>query len=147
MIPLTRAVSRVAVGLGALAVLPFAAGAALVWVGDAALRGDLAFALSAYAAVVISFIGAIHWGLAFARAGSQSGAFVWGVVPSLVAWAALLVPPRFGLVVEAAALIGCYVVDRVTYPRHGVAAWLPLRRWLTVFATLACALGAARCWT
>ncbi len=68
--------------------------------------------------------------------------FVWGVLPSLVAWAALLLPARSALMLLAAMLVACYVVDQRVYPRLGVAHWLPLRRWLSAVAALACATGA-----
>ena len=129
--------------LGVLAVVPFVAGAAVAWAGDPGLRPFATAALSAYAAVVIAFIGAIHWGLGFAQERPAGRLFVWGVVPSIVAWAALLLPPRTGLAIHAAMLVTCYVVDRVVYPREGVADWLPLRGALTLAATLCCLAGAA----
>lgn len=141
-VPPVRTPASIALGLGALAVVPFVGGAVLVWV-DTAWHPTIAQALSAYAAVVIAFIGALHWGLAFPQAAPAPRLFVWGVVPSLVAWIAVLLPPRFGLVVHAVTLVACYLVDRATYPAEQAAAWLPLRLRLTVVATLCCLVGAA----
>ena len=45
---------------------------------------------------IASFLGAIHWGLAMrgpASPRAQIFPFVWGVVPSLLAWLALLAQP------------------------------------------------------
>jgi hypothetical protein len=134
---------RIAIGLGYLAVLPFVVGALLVWTTDAEWHATISQGLSAYAAVVIAFIGAIHWGLGFAQAEPAPRLFVWGVIPSLVACAAVLAPPRPGLLVHAAMLVVCYLVDRATYPKEHVAMWLPLRAQLTCFATLSCLVGAA----
>lgn len=122
--------------------MPFVVGAVLVWTAAPGWHATVSQALSAYAAVVISFIGAIHWGLAFPQAAPAPRLFVWGVVPSLVACAAVLLAPRIALVVHAAMLVACYLVDRVTYPEQNVAAWLPLRLRLTLFATLSCLVGA-----
>ncbi len=133
----------IALGLGYLAVVPFVAGAALVWIVDRAWHASIAQALSAYAAVVVAFIGALHWGLAFPQSAPAPRLFVWGVVPSLVAWVAVLLPPRIGLVIHAAMLVACYLVDRMTYPQQGVGAWLPLRLRLTIVATASCLVGAA----
>ncbi|MEO8938384.1 MAG: DUF3429 domain-containing protein [Burkholderiaceae bacterium] len=135
--------SPVALGLGYLAVLPFVVGALLVWVAGAGWHATVSQALSAYAAVVISFIGAIHWGFAFPQSTPAPRLFVWGVVPSLVAWVAVLQAPRIGLLIHAAMLVTCYLVDRVAYPRQDAAAWLPLRLRLTLFATVSCLVGAA----
>lgn len=135
---------RIVQALGALAVVPFIAGAILVWTADAGWHATVALALSAYAAVVIAFIGALHWGLRL-RDPSTPGAaprFAWGVVPSIVAWMALLLPPHIGLVIDAAMLVLCFAVDRATYPRDGVAGWLPFRFRLTLVATLCCVAGA-----
>jgi hypothetical protein len=65
------------------------------------------------------------------------------VAPSLVAWAAVLAYPRIGLVVHAAMLAVCYLVDRGVYPKEGVAQWLPLRLRLTVVAIASSVIGAA----
>ena len=134
--------SRVAAGLGHVALVPFVAGAVLVWTIDASLRPAASLALAAYAAVVASFIGAIHWGLGFRQDGAPTSLFGWGVVPSIVAWIAVLVPARDGLVALGLLLSVCYLVDRRVYPREGVAAWLPLRRRLTIPAALCCLAGA-----
>jgi hypothetical protein len=35
-------------------------------------------------------------------------------------------------------LIGCYVMDRRTWPAAGLAPWLPMRLQLTIVASLSC---------
>ena len=141
--PAPHSPSAVAVSLGGLALVPFVAGAALTCFADASWHAPIGRALSAYAAVVVAFIGALHWGFAFTQAAPAPRLFVWGVIPAIVAWGAVLSPPRIGLLVHASMLAVCYLVDRATYPKEGVAAWLPLRRGLTVTATLCCLVGAA----
>ena len=123
--------------------LPFVLGAALMWLVRADAHPYVAGALSGYAAVIISFLGGIHWGLAFAQPRPPVTLFAWGVVPSLVAWLAVVLPPYAGLVVHGAMLVACYLVDRRVYPRHGAAHWLTLRFRLTVVAALSCFVGAA----
>lgn len=133
--------SPVALRLGYAGLLPFVAGALLVWLVDAEAHPYTVLALSAYAGVIVSFLGGIHWGVAF-RDGTP-GLFVWGVVPSLVAWVATVMPADAGLVVHGAMLWICYAVDRRLYPRHGLAHWLVLRFRLSAVAGLACFIGAA----
>jgi len=130
--------------LGAAGLLPFAAGALLVWlVRDEEAHGFVAQALSVYAALIVSFLGGIHWGLAFRHAEPPTPLLVWGVVPALVVWPAVLMPPWSGLVVQGVMLLVCYAVDRRLYPAEGVARWLTLRFRLSAVAALCCFIGAA----
>lgn len=130
--------------LGHAGLLPFVLGALLVWVGLAPdLHAFVTLALSAYAGIIVSFLGGIHWGLAFRHSAPPASLFIWGVVPSLVAWLAVIMPPYAGLVVHGTMLAVCYLVDRRVYPVQGIAHWLTLRFRLSAVASLACFLGAA----
>jgi hypothetical protein len=129
--------------LGYAGLMPFVLGALLVWFVRVDAHPHVVLALSAYAAVIVSFLGGIHWGIAFREAAPPPALFAWGVVPSLVAWVAVLMPPSAGLVIHGAMLWGCYAVDRRVYPRHGMAQWLTLRFRLSAVAGLMCFLGAA----
>ncbi len=133
----------VALRLGYLALLPFVVGAALTWIVRAEAHPHVTAALSAYAAVVVAFLGGIHWGLGFRAAEPNNALFGWGVVPPLVACVAIIMPPNAGLVVHGVMLAACYLVDRKVYPAQGAAAWLTLRFRLSVVASLSCFIGAA----
>lgn len=134
---------QVALRLGYAGLLPFVLGAALVWLVDERAHPYATQGLSAYAAVIVSFLGGIHWGLAARQAQPDAGLLAWGVLPSLLAWVGVMMPPHAGLVVHGAALVACYAVDRRVYPRHGLAAWLTLRFRLSAVAAVCCFLGAA----
>lgn len=128
-------------GIGGL--IPFVGLALLVWFGPAAYRPSTITALLGYGASILSFLGAIHWGLGMgdsSRAGPSL--WIWGVVPSLIAWVALLVTPAIGLGLVAAGLVACLAVDSRVYPRFAMAAWLPLRNILTGVASVCCLAGA-----
>jgi len=131
----------VAARLAYAGLIPFVLGALLVWLVRPDAHPYATLALSAYAATVVSFLGGIHWGIAMRDGGNSS--FAWGVVPALVAWPAVLMPPYAGLVIHGAMLVVCYLVDRKLYPRHGLAAWLTLRFRLSAVAALGCFIGAA----
>ena len=133
----------VALRLGYAGLLPFVLGAALTWIVRPDAHPYVTQGLSAYAAVIVSFLGGIHWGFGFRAQPLDPARFAWGVVPSLVAWVAVLMPAYAGLVVHGAMLIVCYVVDRRVYPLQGAGAWLTLRFRLTAVASLSCFLGAA----
>jgi Protein of unknown function (DUF3429) len=133
--------------LGYGGLIPFAALALLLWVVPVRLQPVVALALVAYGAVIASFLGGVHWGTGFLMGEAAPRLqFVWGVVPSLLGWAAVLLPARAGLPVLALLLAACYAVDRMTYPAIGLGRWLPMRLQLTVVAALSCSLAAIRVW-
>ncbi|MBC7601019.1 MAG: DUF3429 domain-containing protein [Polaromonas sp.] len=131
--------------LGAAGLLPFIAGAAAVWLVGPQDRLPAA-ALLAYAALIASFLGGIHWGLAMRDAPADAAQLLWGVSPSLLGWLAVLLPPRWGLLLAPATLIACYAVDCRIYRRLGLGSWLGLRAALTVVASVCCLLGALAWW-
>ncbi|MEO8057372.1 MAG: DUF3429 domain-containing protein [Burkholderiales bacterium] len=133
----------VAFRLGYLALLPFVLGAALVWIVRADAHPYVAAALSGYAAVVLALIGGIHWGFGFLDENAPPRLFVWGVVPALVAWVAVVMQPYAGLVLHGVMLVVSYLVDRKVYPQHGASRWLSLRFRFSVVASLSCFIGAA----
>ena len=126
-----------------LGLLPFALGAALVWIVRPEVRPHVATAMSVFAAVTLALLGGIHWGLGFRQRVPSPSLFAWGVVPALVACVAALMPASAGLVVHGLMLIVVYLVDRRVYPSQGAGAWLTLRFRLSVIASLCCFLGAA----
>ena len=132
-----------ALRLGNAGLLPFVAGALLVWLVRDDVHTYVALALSAYAAIIVSFLGGIHWGLAMRQAQPPSSGLWWGVVPSLVAWPAAVMRPDSGLVILGVMLLVCYAVDRRLYPAQGAGAWLTLRFRLSAVAALSCFVGAA----
>ncbi len=132
-----------ALRLGYGGLVPFALGALLVWLVREDAHPYVALALAAYAAVIVSFLGGIHWGLAMRHAEPPTRLLVWGVVPPTLAWPAVMMPPSAGLVILGAMLLVCYGVDRRLYAEQGVAHWLTLRFRLSAVASLCCLVGAA----
>ena len=131
--------------LGLAGLLPFMAGAAAVWLVGPQDRLPAA-ALMAYAALIASFLGGIHWGLAMRDSPVDPAQLLWGVSPSLLGWLAVLLPLRWGLLLAPVTLIACYAVDCRIYPRFGLGAWLGLRARLTGVASVSCLLGALAWW-
>jgi hypothetical protein len=129
--------------LGLGGVIPFVGLAAALWVARSGDWSLASWALLGYGATIASFLGAIHWGLAM-RSGSAQPvpSLLWGVVPSLLGWVALLLGHAAGLVLIATLLWVCFVVDRALYPRHHLQAWLPMRLRLTLVASISCLAGA-----
>jgi hypothetical protein len=122
--------------LGYAGLIPPVLLAALVWLVDPDLQAWVAMGLAAYTGLIASFLGGIHWGIAWSlrRNAARPGAahawrahVLWGVTPSLLAWPGLLMPPYAGLVWLALVVLACYGVDRRLYPRAGLQHWLTLR--------------------
>jgi len=132
--------------LGYAGLVPFVLGFLLIWlIGDRDLdqHAFVSLALSAYAALIISFLGGIHWGLSFARGLPGRQPLIWGISATLLAWLGVLMSPYAGLALHGGVLIACYVVDRRVYPQLGASDWLTLRFRLTLVAALSCFLAAA----
>src|SRR6218665_1712569 len=138
-------VNPVASRLAYAGLAPFVIGALLVWLvaDNLGAHAFVTLALSAYAGLVIAFLGGIHWGLAFRQTIPSPQPFVWGVVPTLVAWVAVVMPAYAGLVLHGVMLVVGYLVDRRLYPALGVSSWLTLRFRLSAVAALSCFLAAA----
>lgn len=129
--------------LGYAGLIPFVGGLGALALGGDTLHSTAALALAAYAALIATFLGGIHWGLALLQPVSAAPRFAWAVLPSIVAWGALLLPAPAGLLLLAALLLACYAVDHRVYPAYGLRRWLPLRLRLTGAAVFCCAVGAA----
>ncbi len=138
--------SRLAWALGLAGLLPFLAAAALQWFSPPGWRMLAVSALLTYGAVIVSFLGGIHWGLAMRLTEPPAARLLWGVVPSLLGWLAILLDSPWGHAVLALSLVACFLVDRGTYRALGLSAWLPLRALLTTVATASVVLGGVRYW-
>ena len=140
----TMSAHQIVTRLGYAGLAPFVLLTALMWLVNADLLPFVSIALGGYAAAIVSFLGGVHWGLGFMKGESAPRFhFIWGVIASLLAWLALMMPVYAALPLLGLVLVGCYLVDRQTYPAAGLAQWLPMRLRLTVVATLSCVLGAA----
>lgn len=103
--------------------------------------------LNTYAALILSFVGALHWGLALkdCPAGQEPDglALLWGVVPCMLAWLALMLPPLATGLMLAGGFLLQLAMDWHRLARLGAPAWfLRLRIGLTA-AVVSCLLGAA----
>lgn len=78
-----------------------------------------------YGAVIISFLGAIHWGLEYAEKKPSyprtQFRYGLGVLASVVAWPTLFLPWQFALTGQFAAFVGLYFADS----RATVRGWAP----------------------
>ncbi len=133
-------------GLGGLIPFVALAVAALLDGGRAILWTQ---ALMAYGAIILSFVGALHWAFAMTVDGlsdaERSGRFIWSVMPPLIGWAALIMMAFQPLTAVAMLIVGFwihYLQDRILARRAELPAWyLPLRFGLTTVASLCILVG------
>jgi hypothetical protein len=133
---LTRPAAVTWLGYGGL--LPFIALALLILVdpAHALLWSD---ALVGYGAVILSFVGALHWGFAMMAPGLDASlrrnAFVWSVFPALIAWPAVLLTSTLASLILVGGFLLHLLQDlRLAIPAQLPAWYLPLRKQLTLVA-------------
>ena len=107
---------RLAILLGYAGLIPFISGAIGIWITPPAWRTDVLTALLHYAAVILAFMGAIHWGLAMAREHQDDAAhrqLGLSVLPALLGWLAISsgLPALLALALLISGFIGLYLAD------------------------------------
>jgi len=138
--------------LGYGGLLPFLATASGSWL-DPARAALWQQALLAYGAVILAFVGALHWAFAMAtdaRSGRPTAMmYWWSTAPALTGWVALLLgllPGRgraYGMLLLMVAFLIHYQQDRRLAQLITLPDWyLPLRRRLTTVASI-CLLASA----
>ena len=134
----------VLLGYGGL--LPFI-GLALLILTSVEYRPLLAVALVNYGAVILSFVGALHWGFAMSvqnmSAELRRGRLIWSVIPALVAWLSTLLPVPVGCLLLIVGFVVHFWQDRQLVRAVNLHAWyLPMRFRLTAVASVCLLIGA-----
>lgn len=109
-------VPKAAIVLGVGGLLPFLGLAALTALGPVNWYVYWLTALSHYGAIILTFVGALHWAYALKRGAQGQDAWLqygYSVVPALLAWLSLLFDVWTALRMQAATLLACYAFDMV----------------------------------
>ncbi|TKY88248.1 hypothetical protein EX895_002958 [Sporisorium graminicola] len=162
---MAQAVPRPALLWGSAGVIPYVSTAgASIWLArkehlvslglDKSMDSETASALLLHAqniqvgfgAVMLSFLGAIHWGFEFSKYGGRIGntRYAMGVLPLVLGWPTMLLAPQMALIAQWASFVAVWFIDL----RATSAGWVPkwystYRFWLTfavgtsIIATLA----------
>ena len=135
-----RDIPETPLALGLAGLIPFIALALALALQHPVVFGiDAAFALTAYGATILSFLGGVHWGLALRHPAPdiRRALYVGAMVPPLWAWAGLLVGGAAGLALLAVGLVGHGAVDAARSGRFAAPRWYGrLRLVLTAVATI-----------
>lgn len=84
---------------------------------------------------IISFLGAIHWGLEWAGYGGYQGykRYAIGVVAPAVAWPTMLMPLEYALITQFLAFNFLYFADARATVRGWAPAWYTTYRFVLTF--------------
>jgi hypothetical protein len=144
-----RTVPTAPLVLGGAGLIPFVAltlAVVLGWAPPPAWRPDaFGTALATYGAIIASFLGGIRWGLALREPDKAATPdYVLSVVPSLLAWFALMLPRPLDLAGIGLVVLAWGFVDADLVRRGLAPAWFgPLRLLLSAAAGAALLLAAA----
>lgn len=104
-----------------------------------------------FGAVLLSFLGAIHWGFEFSKYGGELGnrRYVLGLIPVMCAWPTLMLTPQLALISQWGAYVLTWFVDLKATTAGWAPKWYSSYRFgltaavgLSIIATLA---GTVRC--
>ena len=84
---------------------------------------------------ILSFLGAIHWGLEWAGYGGYHGyrRYAIGVLPPAVAWPTLMLPYEWALATQFLAFTMLYFVDSTAATRGWTPSWYSTYRFVLTF--------------
>lgn len=133
------ATQRFAWILGLAGLLPFLSHAVFSWLSPPSELTGVLRSQAHYAAVILTFLGALHWGVTLASPGIVDGRAVtrmlWSVLPSIFAWIVTLYPTRMALPLLWVGLLVAFFVDWLLYRDTPVPPWfMRLRAVLTAGA-------------
>ena len=139
----------IALGLGGL--IPFLAGAAAILFFPAEVPVPrLLSAFIDYGAVILSFLGAVHWGLALGgdphgvtlRPELRRARLTLGVLPALVGWVALMIPLVASPLLALLVLLAGFLATAFVEARAGRIGLMPVGymtlRWLLTAVVAVC---------
>ncbi len=125
--------------LGLAGLAPFLLGAGAMALGSPTVVVNAYLHLLRYAAIILTYIGAVHWGLAVAAGETRWWWYAVSILPALVAWLVVSVAgPVFQFGVMAIAYFVVFMVDLRAVEAGLAPRWYAnLRKFLTI-AVLLC---------
>ena len=101
--------------------------------------------LLTYGAIILSFVGAVHWGYALDHPKATGDFTVFSIVPATVAWFSLMLPIAYAYGVLCVAFAGWFFYEtNSNIGRHFPVWYKELRLHLTAGACLTLVLAAMR---
>jgi len=96
-----------------------------------------------YGAVILSFLGALHWGMEIAGYGGQKGyrRLTLGALPVFMAWPTLLLPPTTALIAQWFGFTAMWWADAKACSRGWTPAWYSQYRFYLTLLVGTCIIG------
>ena len=84
---------------------------------------------------IISFLGAIHWGLEWAKFGGSHGyrRYAYGVVAPAIAWPTILMPIEYALITQFLSFTMLYFADARAVVKGWAPHWYSTYRFVLTF--------------
>ena len=125
--------------LGYGGALPFLCGAIAASQQVAVLGLAPVHLLLSYGAVILSFLGGLHWGRVITSPDlsgrSDSIWLIWSVCPPLLGWITLLLPVKVGAVLLSLCFLAALQIDQKLFREQIWPVWMrPLRLHLSLVA-------------
>lgn len=121
------------IALGTTGALPFAVLLILIWNTNQLIFVN---AFKAYGAIILCFLGAIHWGLAIGehrKADFSIQIYVFSILPALCSWLAIMMNSVPGLILLTISFLIHLAGDRIVWRIFNLPGWYRrLRLLLTV---------------
>lgn len=133
---------RLAWILSATGLLPFIGHALFAWVAPGSEAAGLMRSQAHYAAAILTFVGALHWGMVVAGgeafAAGAGVRLVWSVIPALYAWVMTLYPPAVAVPGLFFGLLVALLVDLLLYRSQPGLRWFMQLRLVISLVAVAC---------
>jgi hypothetical protein len=133
---------RLAWILSAAGLLPFIGHALFAWVAPGSEAAGLMRSQAHYAAAILTFVGALHWGMVVAGgeafAAGAGVRLVWSVIPALYAWVMTLYPPAVAVPGLFFGLLVALLVDLLLYRSQPGLRWFMQLRLVISLVAVAC---------
>ncbi len=132
------AIPVAALAFGVAGLIPFVALSIAGFLRSGFIQSEIVFMLICYAAVILSFLGGVHWGVVLGLPDHLSvKRLAISVVPSLVAWIALLMPENTAVIMLFSAFVIMLPIDMFAVKNQLFPDWyLRLRVGLTTVVCL-----------
>lgn len=132
---------KIAKILGYAGLIPFIALALAVWIAPSPYPTILANMQVIYGGIIVSFLGAVYWGIGIENNGPD-WLFVWAVAPAILAWGGLIIGLQIGYPIIILGLLVAAVIDGLTL-KSGIIDkdYFIFRRNLTILAVASLAIG------
>jgi hypothetical protein len=106
--------------------------------GSATLQGWALISLLAYGAIILSFMGGVHWGWAMAADEPSFLRLGLSVVPALIGWGGFLLGGSIGFLVIAVGFAALLRLDLRAIAEGRAATWYRRLRWPLTVVVVGC---------